>query len=578
MKNFTSTKKTFTTLLAFLFLLASSEGQLAPNHDRINYTLFTKQYWTNADNDSATEDDITIKLSTYSSSNFEWSDQVCHHWQCDAECYSNENNWLTTVLDVSATSEQIDVQIQAWEEDGSSPCSYNQGTDDIYNTGFASESTLGDQYRYITFQKWPSQCSSNFGENGSEWLFNDINNYSYDVKIATLWRYVHGDSFDDPLMIQTTSSGQERTNRNSNLSYTTCYQDYWPNPLFFYGDDSDTPNPSNDVFYQFTTLDRSTVTVSTIHNNTDFDTFIQLMDDTGTLIEANDDYGGTTQSSVTQDLCAGTYYVMVEGYSENEGNFVLTISTTALSEISVTSVDIVDSDCQFDNGSITLGVLGGIAPYHFEWSNGSNLSTISNLSPGDYSVTVNDDCFENPYVATYTVESIDNEDPVITSCPDYTVYLQPNETFDANNIWIDYDDNCGVVSTDFSPNSFTYDDIGDHQITFTALDELGNIGTCNFTLSIKDGFTSATKDLAEAISLSLYPNPASTSIHIDYTHSSSEPWSLEIYDTTGKRITQMAAEGNVKITVTDWPEGLYFYRLIDENNTLKMTERFVVVH
>jgi len=43
-----------------------------------------------------------------------------------------------------------------------------------------------------------------------------------------------------------------------------------------------------------------------------------------------------------------------------------------------------------NNGSATATVLGGTAPYSYSWSNGGTNSTISNLAPGTYSVTVND--------------------------------------------------------------------------------------------------------------------------------------------------------------------------------------------
>lgn len=43
-----------------------------------------------------------------------------------------------------------------------------------------------------------------------------------------------------------------------------------------------------------------------------------------------------------------------------------------------------------NNGSITLSPSNGTAPYQFQWSNGRTSSTISNLSAGDYVVTVTD--------------------------------------------------------------------------------------------------------------------------------------------------------------------------------------------
>ena len=44
-----------------------------------------------------------------------------------------------------------------------------------------------------------------------------------------------------------------------------------------------------------------------------------------------------------------------------------------------------------NNGSITAVVTGGVSPYIYRWSNLATTATISNLSPGTYTVTVTDD-------------------------------------------------------------------------------------------------------------------------------------------------------------------------------------------
>ena len=48
-------------------------------------------------------------------------------------------------------------------------------------------------------------------------------------------------------------------------------------------------------------------------------------------------------------------------------------------------------DCDVvDSGSIDLQVLGGTAPYTFEWSNGADSEDLNNIPPGNYAVTVTD--------------------------------------------------------------------------------------------------------------------------------------------------------------------------------------------
>jgi hypothetical protein len=57
-------------------------------------------------------------------------------------------------------------------------------------------------------------------------------------------------------------------------------------------------------------------------------------------------------------------------------------------------LDIVNYNIQPEtsgnNGSITLEVQGGTAPYTYTWSNGSNSASLSNLSKGWYAVTISD--------------------------------------------------------------------------------------------------------------------------------------------------------------------------------------------
>lgn len=42
------------------------------------------------------------------------------------------------------------------------------------------------------------------------------------------------------------------------------------------------------------------------------------------------------------------------------------------------------------DGTISLTVSGGIAPYQFQWSNGGNSANLTNLEPGDYTVQITD--------------------------------------------------------------------------------------------------------------------------------------------------------------------------------------------
>jgi gliding motility-associated-like protein len=83
------------------------------------------------------------------------------------------------------------------------------------------------------------------------------------------------------------------------------------------------------------------------------------------------------------------------------GNYTVTVSTagncSAVSAISVPSNDVVisisgtitdNTSCVAPNGAVSVAVTPSGNPYTYAWSNNANTPNISNLAPGNYSVTV----------------------------------------------------------------------------------------------------------------------------------------------------------------------------------------------
>ena len=75
-------------------------------------------------------------------------------------------------------------------------------------------------------------------------------------------------------------------------------------------------------------------------------------------------------------------------------NFVLVDSVNIASPppVDTSGLSVTTTTCFGDNdGSATaLGTGGNGGPYRYVWSNGGSTATISNLSPGTYSVTIQD--------------------------------------------------------------------------------------------------------------------------------------------------------------------------------------------
>ncbi len=86
-------------------------------------------------------------------------------------------------------------------------------------------------------------------------------------------------------------------------------------------------NPSPDVYYLFTTTEDLQFTISLCANSA-YDTYLRLLeDDCQTVYAENDDACGLVSEIVDPCLPAGTYYVLIEGYSGNDGYYTLDIIT-----------------------------------------------------------------------------------------------------------------------------------------------------------------------------------------------------------------------------------------------------------
>ena len=124
-----------------------------------------------------------------------------------------------------------------------------------------------------------------------------------------------GDTMTDPIIVGTISSSITYQDTRNTNNYTNQYNG----------------RSTKDVFYQFTLTDPATVTMT--HEGSSFaDTYMHLLDASGTCIAYNDDYSGeghcsdTHMSYIRMQLEAGTYYIVSEGYSKN-GNITTNITT-----------------------------------------------------------------------------------------------------------------------------------------------------------------------------------------------------------------------------------------------------------
>jgi large repetitive protein len=98
---------------------------------------------------------------------------------------------------------------------------------------------------------------------------------------------------------------------------------------------------------------------------------------------------GTT-TATNNNLIAGTYTVTVTDDHSCTATTTVTITEPTLLTATISASTNV-SCFGGNNGSATVTAAGGVAPYTYNWSNGTTTATNNNLIAGTYTVTVTDD-------------------------------------------------------------------------------------------------------------------------------------------------------------------------------------------
>ena len=111
------------------------------------------------------------------------------------------------------------------------------------------------------------------------------------------------------------------------------------------------------------------------------------------------------------NLDAGDYSFTLTDANDCAISETITINTDATA-LTIT-LNTSDADCSGDNGAIAImDIVGGTAPYDTLWSTGSSAAELTDLLPGNYSVTITD---ATGCIGTADTIINDKQPPVITS-------------------------------------------------------------------------------------------------------------------------------------------------------------------
>lgn len=361
-------------------------------NSQVNYELRIDQWRQTCDNDALSADDNEVKVGLTSDTNTggtaTWTsggngatcggNNYVRRWQADApSTVTNSNTLMYYCTNRTNNANNFTINYNSWEEDGAPDCS---------SAGDACAASGSFLYTFKSATLTPSIFWGYSGAFGGSY----VTGTSGDFFAKSVWRYTNGGDCATPLTFGTLVSGVSKTHVNSNRTTPAGASSNmgYTNVL---------GNAASDVYYSFTISVPSNVTISTNNAGTNYDTYLRLYNSTtcGTQIAFNDDFGGSTTSFINIDLCAGTYVILVEGYSSNVGDFNLSVLATddpvvAESISGISNGTTICSGNDPGDFNTSTASTGGVGAYTYQWES-STTSAAAGFSaiPSTNSATYN---------------------------------------------------------------------------------------------------------------------------------------------------------------------------------------------
>jgi hypothetical protein len=258
---------------------------------------------------------------------------------------------------------------------------------------------------------------------------------------------------------------------------------------------------------------------------------------------------GDTIAEVT-GLEAGIYTVKI-----TDGN------CSAVKSIEITQPEQLQAEASIDHiicanedkGSIIVSVSGGSAPFSYIWSNGVTEKNLTDIVPGEYSITITD-FHECTFNRSYTVEG--NEPLVL----DATLHYPSAET----------DDGRIILTVSGGSGSYTYawehgaqssvvTDLAPGSYNVVVTDDVGCEIAESFLLDNTSVFA------AESESFSLYPNPTNGTLNIDFlANKNRQNAEIEIFNILGEKVytQQLKPEDeSLRLSLGHLHRGIYIIRI-----------------
>ncbi len=339
----------------------------------------------------------------------------------------------------------------------------------------------------------------------------------------------------------------------------------------------------SDIAHNYTFTDQSSTTIGNVNS-----WFWVVTDaNTGNAIYSTNNYqnlnyqlpaNGTYNVCLTMGTdagCSSTYCQTI--YVQDSMNTGCQLSVNAV----VNHVSVIGGN----DGSIDLTVTGGTPPYTFNWNTGATTEDINNLYSGIYVVSIS----------------------TVPACPAVTYTFQILEPFDSLNIIVDtlntnpidtcfgfVVDSFYIASISVSGNfvtvewvfvggglistisvTYTYSIYGNQVVVLDVICGGKSITTYMSYIYISQAMGIQKTDANDQVSL--YPNPASDFININFGTQTKQTSTLKIFTNTGQQIVSKTIAPNtnhVEINVANLSAGVYFMQ-IDNGDGKIIVKKFI---
>lgn len=287
------------------------------------------------------------------------------------------------------------------------------------------------------------------------------------------------------------------------------------------------------------------------------------------------DFGNGTTSSEenpTIELGEGTFEVCLTVTNECGSDKKCTVISN-LSVLTVsTSVENITCNGQ-NNGTASISVVGGVAPYTYSWSGPdgftSTEASLTGLAAGIYKVVVTD------------AQGTTVEESVTVAEPDAIITSSVNIINDSD------DQGQGSITIDVKGGTGSLTFLWSNGETTSTIKNL-NAGSYTCTVTDANGCqkvlgpfvlenTTSTVEAKYLSSLNIFPNPASNIIHLDVAFINKENVTLEISNNLGHNFIVNQYDNNIHdiIDIADLPGGVYHLSIIGKE--FKITRRVIVI-